>query len=170
MTPEQIITTIAIIVGPIAAVVISRWLDEVRDNRKRQIEVFRDLMRTRTAKISPTHVNALNLVEIEFYNNRRVLEIWRKYMKILHTEPFNQSDVDKTFVKLLQSIANAVKMRNLDITDLLDPNYYPRGWNDEENLNFEIRLATLKMLRGETTISVQMSENGNDTDEVESNK
>jgi hypothetical protein len=66
MTLVEGLTIFALIVGPVAAVCITRWLDQARVVKDRQLDVFRALMRTRKAAQSPDHVNALNLVEIDF--------------------------------------------------------------------------------------------------------
>jgi hypothetical protein len=63
--------------GPIPAVLITRWIDKRRAERERQLDIFRALMRTRRAAIQPDHVNALNLVEIEFHNVQPVLTAYR---------------------------------------------------------------------------------------------
>ena len=59
------ITLTAILVGPVFAILVSRRLEHLRDQRTRKMDVFRTLMRTRRTPIHTDHVGALNLVEIE---------------------------------------------------------------------------------------------------------
>lgn len=47
------VNLLAIVLGPILAVVVTRLMDDRSAERSRQYQVFRDLMRTRAAKISP---------------------------------------------------------------------------------------------------------------------
>jgi hypothetical protein len=65
------LTVLAIVIGPIAAVAITRWLNDRRDQRNRRMDIFRTLMRTRRSPMSPDHVGALNLIEIEFSNDEQ---------------------------------------------------------------------------------------------------
>jgi uncharacterized protein DUF6680 len=64
---------IATFAGPIGAVIVTRLIDRKRAQRDRQLDVFRALMRTRKGALQPDHVNALNLVEIEFHKVSTVL-------------------------------------------------------------------------------------------------
>ena len=65
-------TIAAVFLGPIAAVLITRLIDNYRLRSDRRIDVFRTLMRTRKMKLTPEHVGALNVVEIEFHGERKV--------------------------------------------------------------------------------------------------
>ena len=73
----EIIAIGAIIVGPMLALLVSRYLDDRRDKNARRMDIFRTLMRTRRTPIYPEHVGALNLVEIEFSNNAEVGSAWK---------------------------------------------------------------------------------------------
>ena len=60
------LTIIAIVAGPIIAVWMTRRADERRQAYFRRLEVYRNLMLTRSVRIAPDHVRALNLVPVEF--------------------------------------------------------------------------------------------------------
>lgn len=66
-----IVTLLAIIVGPLLAVWVTRISDERREIRKRKMDIFRTLMRTRKVPIHFDHVGALNLIEVEFHHDPR---------------------------------------------------------------------------------------------------
>ena len=85
MTGAEIILTGAVISGPILAVVVARYMESCRIQREQRMYIFRTLMRTRggTAKASVDHVAALNLVEIEFRNNKVVHDAWKEHFNIL---------------------------------------------------------------------------------------
>ena len=68
-------TLAAIALGPIISVIVTRILDNYREKRQRRMQVFRDLMQTRGVRLDPIHVAALNVVEIEFYNDQRAIPI-----------------------------------------------------------------------------------------------
>ena len=80
-------TIVAIIVGPVIAVWITRKIDQDRAAKVRKMEIFRTLMRTRGMPIHWDHVGALNLVEVEFIDHQDVIEPWKEYLALLHERP-----------------------------------------------------------------------------------
>lgn len=76
-------TIIAVLVGPILAVLITRFIDDQRASKARRMEIFRTLMRTRKTPIHFEHVGAINLVEIEFANETSVVQAWKNYLNNL---------------------------------------------------------------------------------------
>ena len=73
--------------GPIFAVGITLWREAVTEKYRRRFSVFRTLMATRKVPISPEHVNAVNLVEVDFYKCRAVEAAWLAYKDHLNTGP-----------------------------------------------------------------------------------
>lgn len=82
MTPEAWLTVIALLIGPVAAVLIQRWRERVREERGKKLWVFRELMVTRGTRMSGRHVEALNSIDVEFYGHRDVLEAWQTYFEL----------------------------------------------------------------------------------------
>lgn len=160
----DVLTLIAILIGPIAAVVVTRQLDNRNATYARRYQVFRDLVRTRSAKLSPEHVNALNLVEIEFSQYTRVKGSWSRYMDSLSsrvpmTEATSNDHLlrrDQLFIKLVQDIANVLGMRHVDITDVMTTNYYPQGWQTDEEEQRQLRQLLISFLSGNHPIPVRL--------------
>ena len=65
MTCEEILSLIAIIIAPIAAVLIGQWLQNKAEKRKDKLDIFKSLMISRTGW-SPKSVRALNIIDIVF--------------------------------------------------------------------------------------------------------
>ena len=61
-----VLTLLAIASTPFTSIWITRTIDHRRERRERRMDIFRQLMRTRRTPITPEHVGALNLIEIEF--------------------------------------------------------------------------------------------------------
>ena len=87
---EGWLTIIAIVLGPILAL----WAQRISDRRreaKSKTWVFRELMATRTARLSARHVEALNLIDLEYdqkrSRDRTVLDAWRLYLDSLSNTP-----------------------------------------------------------------------------------
>ena len=66
MDLTDILTVAAIFLGPIVAVRLTRYLDDRKETRGRKIHIFKVLMATRGTALSPMHVEALNLIDLEF--------------------------------------------------------------------------------------------------------
>ncbi len=70
----------ATLLGPVLAVQAQKWIERARERTQRRITIFRTLMATRVASLSPAHVEALNAVPIDFYRNRKIVDSWKEYL------------------------------------------------------------------------------------------
>ena len=75
------VSVVALIVGPLLAVIVARMLDDRRARRARRMDVFRKLMATRRERLSFEHVSALNLVEVEFRDSHKLLKNGKNILK-----------------------------------------------------------------------------------------
>src|SRR6266700_3331657 len=84
----DLVTIIALLAGPIVAVQLAEMLRKRQDLRNRKRQIFRTLMATRSATLTPHHIEALNLVEAEFYSgsseDRKVIDSWKLYLAHLN--------------------------------------------------------------------------------------
>jgi hypothetical protein len=148
---------IATFAGPIGAVIVTRWIDKKRALQNRQLDVFRALMRTRKNAIQLDHVNALNLVEIEFHNVEPVLSAYRDLMR--HINSGGVADEQwitkhRSFLtKLLSAMATHLgyKIQQLDV---FEGGYYPSGWGQESEQQLAMRLGLLELLSGKRSLPV----------------
>lgn len=164
MELTDLITVIAIVVGPILAVVVTRYLDDSRFNRERRMAIFRSLMRTRKARISPDHVGSLNLVEIEFYNVPAVVAAWKTHMNHLNTKFPDDVDgavidewsrvQDRNLTKLLHTLAEELGFKKMDQLDIFDGGYSPRGWANIEDQQAVLRTLTMDLLQGKRALPI----------------
>ncbi len=149
------ITIVAIVVGPIIAVIITRIVDDRRHARQRRWEIFRDLMKHRLTALSPEFVGALNVVEVVFHDDKIVIESWRKLQVNYGLGGQNPTEEElrpifeerkKLTAKMLDTMARnlGIKIEQLDI---FSGGYAPRGWFDEDAKTREMREELLKKLR-----------------------
>lgn len=157
-----IATIVAVITGPIFALLISRGLDNRRLQLERQMKVFRDLMRTRRMRLSEDHVSALNLVEIEFYGNAEVISAWKNYWALLKKPPKVESaefqahwdETDRLRTKLIHAMAKSLKFNNIEQLEIFDGGYTPQGWADIDFQNQIARAHMLEILSGKRAIPI----------------
>jgi hypothetical protein len=145
--------------GPIFAVAMTMAIDALRQKRTRQLELFRSLMGNRRARLSPEWVRALNLVEIEFYRNRAVMEAYRDLMNHINTradvDPQGWTDRQRTlFAKLLSEIARSLRYGKMEQLDLREGGYYPQGYADFEVEQQTLRRLLIELLNGNRSLPV----------------
>jgi hypothetical protein len=154
-------TVVALLIGPVLAVLVTRWIDSERLTQTRRMDVFRVLMRTRRMRLTPEHVGALNLVEIEFHSETAVIDAWKAYWAHLHrTMPPNENEQGQLFrerdallTKLLHAIATSLKF-NIEQLDIFEGGYIPQGWLDDEQNQRVLRALLLDILSGKRGIPV----------------
>jgi hypothetical protein len=133
MTTETGAIVAATCLGPILAVALSLWREGVRTKYGRRLHVFRTLMATRQVGISNEHVNALNLIEVDFYKCRKVQAAWNDYKEFLNDRsklPASQQWLDekeKLLAKLLSEIAVVLNFK-IPAIDIFKGGYAPEGW------------------------------------------
>jgi hypothetical protein len=151
---------IATFAGPIGAVIVTRLIDRKRAQRDRQLDVFRALMRTRKGALQPDHVNALNLVEIEFHKVSTVLAAYRDLMRHINTvTPLNEQwlNTHRSYLtKLLSAMANHLGY-TIEQLDVFEGGYYPTGWGQVEEQQLAMRLGLLELLSGKRSLPVHDS-------------
>ena len=157
----QYISILAIILGPIAAVLIGKYLQDRDRKYHRKLSTFRDIMKTRNMGLSADHVLSLNLIQIDFYDNKKVLDSYARYMENLSTPlPKSDEDIDKfieirrsLFYQLLKDMGDDLGYY-FDKDDLKRLAYTPKGWADQENI-YQMNLILLnEILKGERPMPV----------------
>lgn len=146
------VAAFAAVVGPILAVVITRMSDKRREVTERRMDIFRTLMRTRKMPIHYDHVGALNLIEIEFAKEKKVIAAWKAYfLKLNERFPTNLpsqaadeviSQRQKLLTKLIFEISQVLQFK-VEQLDILDGSYVPQGWSDDETEQRIIRMSLI---------------------------
>lgn len=157
------ITVAAIALGPLAAVYMTRWLDDRRFTSGRRMQIFKDLMRTRRNRISPDHVGALNLVEIEFHGVSKVISAWQTHMDHLGAkvpkdagpevwDDWNKTQ-DRNLTRLLHAIASELGFK-IDSMAIFEGGYSPIGWSNMEEQQSALRLLLIDLLKGNRAMPI----------------
>lgn len=139
----EILTIIAIITGPVTAVIITLWSQGRREKLLLKNQVFTTLMAQRGFPTSPEWIRALNLIDVVFENNPKVLKLWHEYYDLLHHEdkPLMIEQWERKKLELLSEIAKDLGYKGLQQIDI-DKVYIPKGYLEETDL----ASSTLKQL------------------------
>ncbi|MAZ22082.1 MAG: hypothetical protein CMN19_13185 [Roseovarius sp.] len=128
------------------------------------MDIFRTLMRTRKMPIHFDHVGALNLIEIEFAKDADVIAAWKNYLKNLSERlpaDANKDDEiafskarENLLTKLIYEISKVLKFK-VEQLDILEGNYIPQGWNDDDWEQKIVRKALIDVLGGRRPLLIQ---------------
>jgi hypothetical protein len=170
----SVLTIIAVIIGPVAALWVQRILDEGRDAKNRKAWVFKTLMSYRATPLSPHFVQALNLIDVEFDGKNEKEKAVRGAWKLLldhFSEISEKLDSAAGDTKALAEALTAEKTSSLTANLLLKMGtcqgykdfdevylkkgaYYPRGLGYVEQEQHAVRRGILKVLSGNGRIPV----------------
>ena len=85
------LTLLGIIIGPIAAVLITLKFEGRRQRRDLQTSIARTLMSTRHLPADANYNGAINLIPIEFNDNAKIMSAWRAYMESVQFTPTDEN-------------------------------------------------------------------------------
>lgn len=175
----NIAVIIAIIAGPILAVQVQKLIERITQRKNAKEAIFKVLMSTRGIPLSPDHVRALNMIDIEFYGNRkknkRVVDAWRLYLDQLFVCPQNSQSTDyKTELKAWTIKSNDVLNDMLfemaatlgykfDKVLLKRGAYTPTGYGEVEFEQWTIRRGLVEVFLGSKSIPIHIVTPNNKT-------
>lgn len=165
MKTVEWLTILALFTGPLVAIQVTRWLDQKKEIRQRKLDIFKTLMATRAYNLSQTHVEALNRIDLEFHSSNKkekpVVDAWRAYLDLLGDksmtpEQWSIRRID-LLVDLLHAMGGALDY-DFDKTLIKNATYSPTAHGRIENEQEQIRQSALKVLSGETSLSVTLKD------------
>jgi hypothetical protein len=154
-----LVTCWAVYWGPIKAVKVARE-EEKRDARTRnKTSVFASLMKTRRTRIDLEHVSALNLIQLYFFDEKSILETYKKYITLLNrpvTTDLSDSlarERDDAFIELAYEIARSLGYAH-DRKELQDLAYLPSGWATEQETTKKMQALFIDLLENKRSIGI----------------
>jgi hypothetical protein len=147
---------IATFFGPIAAVLVTRWVDDRRGKRDLQLRVFRQLMANRRARLSAEFVAALNVVEIDFYGEKDIVEAYRELLEYYsrNVERMSDQQHELHFAKMQEAVNNLLTAMSRKLgyrvtrLDLEKGGYSPNAWAWREERGDLIHVWTAPSRQG----------------------
>lgn len=140
LTPDTWAVVVATGLGPILAVAVTLgftyWRETAGAKNNRRLHDFRVLMATRKIGISPDHVNALNLIEVDYYGKSKVIQAWKAYIDYLGGKGEENEawhiQRNKLLAKLLFEMANVLGF-SIQAIDIFEGGYAPVGWQRRDD-------------------------------------
>lgn len=133
MTTNEILTLIAIVVGPIVAVCITLWIDARRRKNEQRVIVLRHLIATRHLPADPGFLAAINLIPVEFNDVPDVITAYNEFIIASGVQLNGQSDeqiLRNTATKLTRLIFEISRSLGFKLreTDIQTTAYASDGW------------------------------------------
>lgn len=162
------LTILAIVTGPVLALLITKHLDWKRSIHEQKMHLFMILMKSRATPTSQDNIMALNLVQIVFRKNEKVVLAWSGLLDHLQ-DNYNYEDLDEAEINAVDK-ENEKKRSNLSVTLLkeiaadlsfkigthnhFDFGYYPMVWVRKERQEFIARTFIHDLSIGKTTLPI----------------
>jgi hypothetical protein len=142
MTTTDWITIAAIIIGPLAAVGITLWIEGRRKRQDAKLITLRLLLSSRDFPSDPTYQVAVKLIPVEFNDCSSVLTAHREFLEAANvdTDKMSEEQVRKvgenTSVKLTRLLFEMSKAAGLNLreTDIQTGGFGTRGFYYRDNL------------------------------------
>jgi hypothetical protein len=167
MKLSDVLMIVAVIAGPILAVQAQKAIERWAERRNRKMEIFRTLMATRAARLSPEHVRALNMIDLSYYGRRIlgrnyqtkvevvVTNAWKEYLDQLSDHAVESwPRREELFVNLLDALAKSLKIE-FDRVYLKRNIYSPVGHQKLEDEQVQLRQALLDIFEGKRALKVE---------------
>ncbi len=160
-------TILAILVAPIVALQIQKKTEDYKERKSKKLGIFKTLMATRANMVSLEHVQALNMIDIEFYNEKQIKNSWNIYRDHLNSHPYNQSEdvknqwLEKGYHCLIDLLYEMSKFFDYNFNKVMLKNelYVPKAHqfvDVEQNI---IRSKLVDIVTGNQPINVQLVQN-----------
>ena len=151
MECKDVLNLIAIIVIPIAAVLIGQWLQNRSEKRKDKMQIFKTLMTSRIYGWTPESVNALNIIDIVFANDKNVRAAWKDLNDKYHVSDPDQQHLKKienAQYKLLEAIACSLGYKDKITWETIQNPYMPVGMVNQIEVQKNMQQAYYRAIDG----------------------
>jgi hypothetical protein len=167
MTISDMLMILAVLLAPLLAVQVQKWLEDFRAQRERQHRIFKTLMATRATGLSHEHVQALNLIDLEFSGDKfkNTREAWKSYLDLLGDCPkgedaeirfpiWNEKKAD-FLASLLMEMGKPLGY-HFDTVHIKKGIYLPEGHNKLETEYQLIRGGLIRLLYGDASLKMDI--------------
>lgn len=178
MTNSEWLMVLAILLAPLVAVQVQKYIELIVEKYRRKGNIFYALMASRGRSLDPEHVKALNRIDIDFYgwkifgfryqssSDKEVQNAWKIYLNHLSI-PIDLYKVSveegkawteksqNLFTELLYKIVKSLRYK-FDKEYIQQSSYMPRIYGEIEQDNLAIRRAEIEVLSGRKPLSMNV--------------
>ncbi len=172
-----VITIAAIFLGPRYGIYAQKQLEKNTEHESKQHDIFRTLMATRANRLSIKHVEALNLISMDFSENKEneqpIIAAWENLLDQYNDYPvysnyddkakysvdlqISEKESSKYLVELLSNMSKCLGYGFKKI-DIKNGCYAPVGHSEKDNDDFLIRRGLVGVLQGYLPLSVNVKD------------
>jgi len=154
----EIVNIFAILISPVIAVLITVFLQNRKEKRALQMNIFMTLISTRNRAPSDERVRALNMIDVVFSKDKEIRKLWKEYFSMLANEGLNNpvgfSQREQKELEMITEIAKRLGYRkeisSLDVNRV----YFPVGLKNQIDANSEILEELKRVLKETKTINL----------------
>jgi len=154
----EIVNIFAILISPVIAVLITVFLQNRKEKRALQMNIFMTLISTRNRAPSDERVRALNMIDVVFSKDIEIRKLWKEYFSMLANEGLNNpvgfSQREQKELEMITEIAKRLGYRkeisSLDVNRV----YFPVGLKNQIDANSEILEELKRVLKETKTINL----------------
>lgn len=129
----EIINIVALILVPILAVVVGQKLQERAQKRNDKMQIFKILMTSRIFGWTNESVQAMNLIDVVFADDKAVRKQWKTCFDRMCVENPTDTDLSKIKVereKLLEAMAKSLGYKDIITWESIQNPYIPKGMTE----------------------------------------
>lgn len=129
----EIINIIALIIIPVLAVVIGQKLQVRSQKRNDKMQIFKILMTSRIFGWTNESVQAMNLIDVVFADDKAVRKQWKICFDKMCVENPTDTDLSKIKLereKLLEAMAKSLGYKDIITWESIQNPYIPKGMTD----------------------------------------
>lgn len=129
----EIINIIALIIIPVLAVVIGQKLQVCSQKRNDKMQIFKTLMTSRIFGWTNESVQAMNLIDVVFADDKAVRKQWKICFDKMCVENPTDTDLSKIKLereKLLEAMAKSLGYKDIITWESIQNPYIPKGMID----------------------------------------
>ena len=164
---SDVINILAIIIAPIASVLIGQKWQARAKKRQDKMDIFKTLMTSRVYGWTTASVYALNIIDIVFADDKRVRSQWKIYYDKLCVSNPSEEDMKKIETekfKLLEVMAVSLGYKDKITWETIQKPYIPQGLTDamlqqQQYQNGQVEIMNIMK-------SILPTQNGVDTNET----
>ena len=139
MTIFEMLSVVGLILGPVAAVIITLWAQQRLQRSDSRLSLARNLLIAQVDHSDPSWSASIRQVPVEFRKLSEVMQAWRQYIDAVNNPPSPEnraaqdSKVNGRKLDLLFEVCRATKL-GLSESDIRNTSYLAKGYTDRQQL------------------------------------